>query len=1025
MKFLKIIALYMMLVLSVNAEDIGGMPSASIVQAIKANPNILNSPQAQQAMQQKGVTASEVLQKVDQVSKPAATTPTAATEKSTNKVDIEQMSDDNKSDTVKDKPVVIDADMTQIYHSPLTVEKTSDYAKRLLSRQIKGQASALQRYGFEFFSNKNGMDLSSLPVPESYRLVPKDVLSVILYGPKSDNMSLTVDKEGNIIIPSFGPLHIAGLSFGDAKKTISDALMAAFPNVGVTVNITQFSTIQVTLAGEVATPGIYNVSSFSTVKEALISAGGLSKNGSMRSVLIKRGGRVYKDIDLYTIIRGSGRSDPLLQAGDIIVVPVMGKSVVIDGDVKRPAIYEAKSNTTIGELIYLAGGLSAEANKNDIRITRYEAHQRMSALNVSLIEAKKMVAMDKDSVYVHGLDRSNLRGITLYGNIVKPGFWPLPKEGMGLRDFFKQEIAQNTLRGVFLEDTYFDYAIIKRIKSNLKEEIIGFSLAKVLNGEEKISLYSRDQLFILNRSTVTPPSIVKISGECIARPGEYRFFDKMTFESLMSTVGTTCPIDRSKVTIVSPDPVAMTLKVRVVDTLQKKSVPLKEFDDIRTIGFFTTNPIKQATISGEVYKPATYPISEATTLKDIILAAGGLTKYTFLDRARITRTLSDDGKKFSTQDYFISVRDLDADAAGFGLTDKDVVTIYNIDELTIRSSVTVNGEVYKPGSFQIDENTTTLKDVILAAGNLTDKASQDKLEIIRYVVVDGIRTRQVQNMTVAQAMSDSSPLLTNYDEVTIFRIPKWNERKSVKIMGKVNYPGEYAVEDGDRLSDLIRRAGGFTESAYTKAAVFTREELKQRQQEGAKRQIKSLEDRMLFAASQPTQTGQNPADKMQTVNMITMLKEEVEKTVFAGRLSIRLDSDLQKFQGSNSDVVLKNGDALYIPEKDESVIVQGEVLNPNATIYNASFSIDDYIEKSGGIKEGADTSNIFVVHSNGDAEPRSRGFFSANAAAGPGDVVIVPMKINTVSGIQFAKDITAIIYQMAVSVAALHTIGSI
>jgi protein involved in polysaccharide export with SLBB domain len=925
MKFLKIIALFMILALSVNAEDIGGVPSASIVQAIKSNPNILNSPQAQQVMAQKGVTASEVFQKVDQASKPS-TTPTATTEEPANKVDADKKGDKKK----KEEPIFIGTDIKELYRSPLSVENTNEYAKRLISRQIKGQASALQRYGFEFFSNKNGMDLSSLPVPENYRLVPKDVLSIILYGPKSDNMSLTVNKEGNIIIPSFGPLHIAGLSFGDAKKTISDALMSAFPNIGVTVNITQFSTIQVTLAGEIATPGIYNVSSFSTVKEALISAGGLSKNGSMRSVLIKRGGRVYKDIDLYTIIRGSGRSDPLLQAGDIIVVPVMGKSVAIDGDVKRPAIYEAKNSTTIGELIALAGGLSANASKNDIRITRYEAHQRMSALNVSLAEAKKMVAMDQDSVYVHGLDMSNLRGITLYGNIVKPGFWPLPKEGMGVRDFFKQEIAQNTLRGVFLEDTYFDYAIIKRIKPNLKEEIIGFSLAKVLNGEEKVSLYSRDQLFILNRSTVTPPSIVKISGECIARPGEYKFFDKMTFESLMSTVGTTCPIDRKKVTIVSPDPVAMTLKVRVVDTIKEKVVPLKEFDDIRTIGFFTTNPIKQATISGEVYKPATYPISEATTLKDIILAAGGM----------------------------------------------------------------------------------------------TDKASTDKIEIIRYEVVDNIRTRIVQDLTVAQAMSDSSPLLSNYDEVTVFKIPKWNERKVVKIMGKVKYPGEYAVEDGDHLSNLIQRAGGFTEGAYTKAAVFTREELKQRQQEGAKREIKSLEDRILFAASQPTQAGQNPADKMQTVNMITMLKEEVEKTVFVGRLSIHLDTDLQKFQGSNSDVVLKNGDALYIPEKDESVFVQGEVLNPNATIYNASYSIDDYIEKSGGIKEGADTSNIFVVHSNGDAEPRSHGFFSANASVGPGDTVIVPIKINTFSGIQFAKDITAIIYQMAVSVAALHTIGS-
>ncbi|MGZ8556378.1 MAG: SLBB domain-containing protein, partial [Sulfuricurvum sp.] len=631
------------------------------------------------------------------------------------------------------------------------------------------------------------------------------------------------------------------------------------------------------------------------------------------------------------IIRGTGRSDPLLQAGDIVVVPVMGKSVIIDGNVKRPAIYEAKEKTTIADLIAYAGGLQADASKNDIQVTRYEKHTQLKVMSISMAQTAHMIAMDQDSVYVNGLDKSNLRGVTLYGNIVKPGFWPLAKEGMGVREFFKNEIGRSTLRGVFLEDTYFDYAIIKRIKSNLQEEIIGFSLAKVLNGEEKVILHNRDQLFILNRFAVKQPSVVKISGECIARPGEYRFFDKMTFETLLSTAGTICPIDRKKVTIVSSNPTEMTTKVRVVNTIQEKSVALQEQDDIQTIGFFTTNPLKEATINGEVYKPASYPISESTTLKDIILAAGGM----------------------------------------------------------------------------------------------TDKASMDKIEVVHYAVIDGVRVRKVENLNPTDVMSANTPRVSPYDEITIFKIPKWNERKSVKIMGKVKYPGEYAVEDGDHLSDLIQRAGGFTDTAYTQAAVFTREELKIRQHEGAMRQIKDIEDRMLFAASQPTQAGQTQADKMQMVNMIGQLKENVEKTVFAGRLAISLESNPQKFRGSSSDVTLKDGDALYVPEKEDSVVVQGEVLNPNATIYHASYGVDDYLNVSGGIKESADESNIFVVHANGEAEPYKHGFFSADASVGPGDTIIVPMEINTISGMQFAKDITSILYQMAVSVAALHTVGAL
>lgn len=910
MKYKKIIGWMLAVALSLSAAD-----NAAIVEAIKANPALLDSPQAKAMMQKAQAPASTVPAKME--------TPV------NNIVETVVQDDENTSA----KNTQSGMDLGAFYRSPFTIEKNDDYTKRLIARQIKESPKELKRYGIEFFSNKNGMDLASLPVPESYKLVPKDVLNVVLYGPKSDNMSLTIDKDGTVVIPSFGPLQIAGLSFSEAKKTISDALMAAFPNVGVTVNITQFSSIQVTLAGEVAIPGIYNVSSFSTVKEALIAAGGLSKNGSMRSVTIKRQGRVYATIDLYTIIRGSGRSDPLLRAGDIIVIPIMGKSVIIDGDVKRPAIYEAKKNTTIADLIAYAGGIQASASKNDIRITRYEAHQGVKVFNVSLGESAKMVAMDQDKVYVHDLDKSNLRGITLYGNVVKPGFWPLMKEGISLKEFFQREISHNTLRGVFLEDTYFDYAIIKRTSKNLKEEIIGFSLDKALRGEEKIVLHGRDELYVLNRSLVEEKSVVKITGQCVAQQGDFKFFENMTLRSLLVSAGLKCPIDERKISVFSRDTKSMSKTVEVVDLLKTPDYKLKRYDEVSVIDFYMTNPVKKASINGEIYVPGTYPIS-------------------------------DEGVK--------------------------------------------------------------LKELIALSGGLTDKASLDKIEIVRYEIINGVRTRKVQNITPAQAMSEDSPVVMGYDEVTVFKIPQWNERKSVKLLGKVKYPGEYAIEDGDTLSDVLARAGGFTRSAYTRGAVFTRDEVKKRQQEGLTRQIKDLEQRMLFAASQPTEAGQNPADKMQMMNLLGSLKEEAAKIELPGRMAIHIDPDLTKFENSINDIALKHGDVLYVPEREDSVVVQGEVLNPNAIVYNPEFGVEEYLNKAGGVKDSAAEDDIFVVHVNGEAEQFSHGFFSASKAqVGPGDVIVVPMQVATLSGIQFAKDITAILYQLAVSVAALHTVGAL
>lgn len=894
-----------------------------IIEAIKANPKLLESPEAKSYLEKKE-SASSNASTVVQVKPVNLVDTNESNTTQQNRINVQELKERQEQQALR-----------SFARSPLTVEKSDEYMKRMVALQLKSSESPvpLKRYGLEFFANKNGLDLSSLPVPENYKIVPKDVLSVILYGPKSDNMSLNVDKDGSVVIPSFGPLHVAGLSFGEAKKVIADALMAAFPNVGVTVNITQFSTIQVTLAGEVTTPGLYNVSSFSTVKEALIAAGGLSENGSMRAVQIRRGGRSIATVDLYRIIRGNGSGDTLLKAGDVIVVPVVGKSVVMEGDIKRPAIYEAKEGESIGELIGYAGGLKASANKNDIRITRYDNHEKVTIISVNYADSYKKSAMDQDKVYVYGVNTGNLRGITLYGNIIKPGFWPLPKEGMDIGEFFKREIEQQGLRGVFLEQTYFDYAIIKRMNRNLKEELIGFSLSKALNGEEKVVLHSRDELYILNTASVESAPIVKISGECVTRPGEYRYFEKMTLESLLNTAGSSCLIDPRNITLISRDAVTFRPKVRVVDTTLEKGVILGKNDEIKVMGYYTSNPIREAIINGEVYKPGNYPIGDS--------------------------------------DF-------------------------------------------------------SLRDLVMVAGGITDKASMDKVEIVSYEVENGERIRRVRTLSLSEALSSDNYVIKPYDEVNIFKVPRWNERRVVKIVGKVKYPGEYAIEDGDTLADVLERAGGFSSSAYVEGSVFTREELKKRQSEGMERQIKELEQRILFAASQPTEAGQNSADKAQLISLLSTLKEEVAKTTFVGRLAISLDSDLVRLKKSDANILLKDGDTLYVPEREDSIVVQGEVLNPNALVYNPSYNIEDYIERAGGLKNSADKNNIFVVHANGEAEGiKSSYLFGSMTHVGPGDLIVVPMEIATISRMQFAKDVTSILYQLAVSVAALNTIGAL
>jgi len=426
-----------------------------------------------------------------------------------------------------------------------------------------------------------------------------------------------------------------------------------------------------------------------------------------------------------------------------------------------------------------------------------------------------------------------------------------------------------------------------------------------------------------------------------------------------------------------------------------------------------------------VYKPATYPISEVTTLNDLILAAGGLTKLAFLDRARISRTLSIDGNKFITQEFFLSLQDIDKDAASFNLIDKDNITIYSIDELNVRPIATVNGEVYKPGSFNIDQNKTTVRDLILAAGGMTLKADQ-KIEIVRYSIKDGKRVSTIIAEDINHAMGANSPKVVAYDEIKLFSIPEWGNKRSIKLFGKVRYPGEYTIQKGEKLVDVLIRAGGFSDEAFLAGSVFTRADIKKIQTDAINAQINELEHKATIIAATPKSSASGSVASNETASLMAMiggLKEQAKTLDIPGRMTVQLEDDLVKLAQSPYNVSLKDGDALYIPEREDSVTIVGEVMNPSAVIH-ISNDAQSYIDRAGGLKESADESNIFVIHANGEAEKVSRHFYSVNANVGVGDSIVVPIKLDAYPTMLFVKDISSILYQFAITVAALHTIGT-
>jgi protein involved in polysaccharide export with SLBB domain len=243
------------------------------------------------------------------------------------------------------------------------------------------------------------------------------------------------------------------------------------------------------------------------------------------------------------------------------------------------------------------------------------------------------------------------------------------------------------------------------------------------------------------------------------------------------------------------------------------------------------------------------------------------------------------------------------------------------------------------------------------------------------------------------------------------RIPSWDEAGIIELKGEVRFPGNYPVARGDKLSEVIRRAGDLTPEAYPRAAVFLRESVRAREQESLDQLALRLEHELAMI---------KPEEEEQASIEGQLLLKQLRAVRASGRMVIDLQRLLRDEEGY--DITVNAGDKLYIPQKPEEVTVVGEVYSPTSHLYNPRLDPKDYIRLSGNITEGGNKKAIYVVHADGSVSPVG-GWFSGKAAIGPGDTVVVPMKVDRLSKLKVITGITTVLYQIALSIAALDTAG--
>jgi protein involved in polysaccharide export with SLBB domain len=309
----------------------------------------------------------------------------------------------------------------QAVQAPLPAEPLTEFQKFIAS--TTGQI--LPIYGASLFRRvpSTFAPLNFAPVPPDYVIGPGDELRIRVWGQVNTQSNVRVDRSGDIYLPQVGPVHVAGLPFSALDQHLRDAIKPVYRNFDLAVNLGQIRSIQVYVTGEARRPGVYTISSLSTLADTLFASGGPSIEGSMRHIELRRGGSVVTDFDIYDLlIRGDKSKDAKLMDGDVIFIPPVGPEAALTGSVRNPAIYELRSGETLANLVADAGGASALAAQSRISIERIDDHRDRHAMEVAYDAAGLATPLaDGDLIRVLSIVPLYRKTVILRGNTANPG----------------------------------------------------------------------------------------------------------------------------------------------------------------------------------------------------------------------------------------------------------------------------------------------------------------------------------------------------------------------------------------------------------------------------------------------------------------------------------------------------------------------------------------------------------------------------------------------------------------------------
>ena len=536
---------------------------------------------------------------------------------------------------------------------------------------------------------------------------------------------------------------------------------------------------------------------------------------------------------------------------------------------------------------------------------------------------------------------------------------------------------------------------------------------------------SHDMRLLPGDVVFIPPigKTVAVAGE-VVRPGIYEIRNERSVRDVLKLAGGALPTaDASHAKL---ERILLTggRTVRDVNVRKRRPATVRNGDILWLPPVFGDHE-RMVMLMGQVKRPGPYGYKKGMRLGDLIHSRDDLTRDAFLDYVLIQRTNLETGRLDFLRAPLRKLLEGSDPKANIPLQARDRVFVLARSAIRPLKSVYVSGEVVNPGQYPLSDG-MRLVDLLLAAGGPTERAYLQTAEITRYRVVNGEKRKSehfLVHLAAAMAGDAKANIELQPDDVLAVRpISNWRVAEHVEIKGEVKFPGSYAIEDGERLSSLIERAGGFTDEAYLPAAVFTRESIRKEQQQQLQKMARQLsaEVARLQASAANVQDPKLAAQQQAAVAQAQQMLEQLQQAQASGRLVIHL-TDLKKLKGSEFDLRLRDGDTLYIPKRPDEVLVMGQVYNPTALLYRKRMDVEDYIERAGGYTRFADEDHVYVVHASGEVEPVRGGWRRTRVM--PGDAIVVPEDLEQFNLVDSALNWSKVLYQIGVALASMKTIG--